>query len=88
MEIYLFELFLCDIVKFILVKVVIYFGFVDEWVKKFFEGIKVKIFRVFEGIEFVDSDFYIWILLRFLKKIVRNIEYVLISLDLKNKSYY
>jgi len=87
-EIHSFEPSSRDIAKITSAKAVIYLGLVDEWVKKPLEGTKVKIFRASEGIGFVDNDPHIWTSPRLLKKIARNIENFLTSLDPKNKSYY
>jgi len=87
-EIHSFEPSSRDIAKLTSAKAVIYLGLVDEWVKKPLEGTSVKIFRASEGIEFIDSDPHIWTSPRLLKKMARNIEYALTSLDPKNKSYY
>ncbi|KRQ87100.1 High-affinity zinc uptake system binding-protein ZnuA precursor [Caloramator mitchellensis] len=77
-----------DIAKMIDAKAVLYLGIIDEWAKKASEGGNENVFKVSEGIVFVDDDPHVWTSPKNAIVIAQNIKNALIAIDEQNKGVY
>lgn len=77
-----------DIAKMIDAKAVLYLGMIDEWAQKAAEGGNSNIYKVSEGINFVDDDPHVWTSPKNAIIIAQNIKNALIEVDEQNKGVY